>query len=260
MDISVIIPSFHPQKHTLECIESLKKQTLSSGRFEVIVVLNGDRMPYEEMLSRALPDNGWLIYSPIASACTSRNIGIDEAKGNYICFIDDDDKVSPTYLEELLRCATPDTVAASNCYSLFDDETIEENAYTREYLSKAPLGVQPFYRPKKIFSIPWMKLIHKDIIGNRRFNVKFPSGQDALLMFEISDRIRYVEFTDNKAVYYWRQRKNSLHALSYSRLLSKYLRLAWAYTRLYFRSPREYCFNFYLTRVLASLHAIIVRK
>ena len=70
--------------------------------YEVIVVLNGERVPYESMLREVLPSNGCLLYSPVASACSSRNMGIDEAKGEYICFIDDDDRISPTYLEELL--------------------------------------------------------------------------------------------------------------------------------------------------------------
>lgn len=258
--ISVIIPSYRPQQYTLDCLECLKQQTLDASQFEVLVILNGEREPYEAMLLGALPSNGRLLYSPKASACSSRNMGIDEARGEYICFIDDDDKVSPTYLEALLKVADRNTIAASNCLSIFDDGHTESNAYTGEYESKAPRGAQPFYVPKKIFSIPWMKLIHRDIIADRRFNEVFPSGQDALLMFEISDRMKLVEFTSSDAIYYWRQRSGSLHRMGFGKLVSKYGRLAWAYTRIYFRRPTQYNFIFYLTRVLASCHAILQKK
>ena len=77
MKISVIIPSYHPQQHTLECLDSLRQQTLSPELFEVLVVLNGEREPYEEFLQQAMPTNGRLLYSPVASACSSRNMGID---------------------------------------------------------------------------------------------------------------------------------------------------------------------------------------
>lgn len=258
--ISVIIPSYRPQQYTIDCLNSLKKQTLDASQFEVLVILNGEREPYEEMLLKALPSNGRLLYSPKASACSSRNMGIDEALGEYICFIDDDDNISPTYLEALLKVANKDTIAASNCLSLFDDGHTERNAYTGEYESKAPQGTQPFYVPKKIFSVPWMKLIHRDIIGDRRFNEVFPSGQDALLMFEISDRMDKVKFTSSDAIYYWRQRTGSLHHMGFGKLISKYGRLALAYTRIYFRHPTHYNFIFYSTRVLASCHAILQKK
>lgn len=257
--ISVIIPSYRPQQHTIDCLESIRQQTLEASLFEVIVVLNGEREPYEAMLRKALPSNGRLLYSPKASACSSRNMGIDEARGEYICFIDDDDKISPTYLEALLSVADRDTIAASNCLSVFEDGHTERNSYTKEYESKSPRGAQPFFIPKKIFSVPWMKLIHRDIIGKRRFNEVFPSGQDALLMFEISDKMDKVKFTSADAIYYWRQRSGSLHRMGLSKLISKYGRLAWAYTGIYFKHPLRYNFLFYSTRVLASCRAILNR-
>ena len=258
--ISVIIPSYRPQHFTLECLDSLKQQTLPPEEFEVIVVLNGDKEPYFSMLQEAMPRNGRLLYSDIPSACTSRNIGIDEAMGDYICFIDDDDKVSETYLEELSKAASRDVVAASHCLSVFDDNHIEKNVYSGEYEKHAHRGIVPFQQPKKIFSVPWMKLVHRDIIADRRFNTQFPSGQDALLMFEISDRMRSVKFTSPKAVYYWRQRMGSLHRLNRMKIVSKYARLAWAYTKLYFQHPQRYSFHFYLTRLFASFHGILAMK
>ena len=257
--VSVIIPTYRPQNYTRECFESLQQQTLPLERFEILVILNGPREPYYDFLLQILPTNGRILYSPVASACSSRNMGIDNAQGEYITFIDDDDKVSPTYLEALLRVARPDVIAASNCLSLYCDGRIEHNSYTGEYERHACSKELPFYRPKKIFSVPWMKLIHKDIIGDRRFNEHFPSGQDALLMFEISDRMSKVQFTEGSATYYWRQRDNSLHRLPFFRIVSKYSRLAWAYTRIYFRHPHDYNFWFYFTRLLASCHGIVTR-
>ncbi|MBR1668500.1 MAG: glycosyltransferase family 2 protein [Bacteroidaceae bacterium] len=260
MEISVIIPTYHPKEYTVECLDSLKKQTLDSQCFEVLVILNGEHDPYYSFLQQSLPENGKILYSPVASACSSRNMGLDNALGEYICFIDDDDKISPTYLEELLKCAHKDVIAASNCLSFYEDGHTEKNSYSREFERHVGLGVQPFYRPKKIFSVPWMKLIHRDIIGNRRFNGSFPSGQDALLMFEISDEMDKVRFTSSNAIYYWRQRSNSLHRIGHLKRISKYSKLSWAYIGLYFHRPQKYNSYFFLTRLLASCHAILVGK
>ena len=257
MKISVLIPSYRPKEYTIACLEALKKQTLSPEMYEVLVILNGEREPYEEFLQQAMPSNGKLLYSPIASACSSRNMGLDKAQGEYICFIDDDDPVSPTYLEELLKYARPNVVSLSNCLSLFDDGHTEKNQFTMEYERCASKGEQYYVHPKKMFSVPTMKMIHRDVIGNRRFNNSFPSGQDALLMFEISDRMDKVRFTSSNAVYYYRQRTGSLHRLKFGKHCSKYIRLAWAYTKLYFGHLGSYNTYFYITRLLASLHGLI---
>ncbi|MBP5381048.1 MAG: glycosyltransferase family 2 protein [Bacteroidaceae bacterium] len=260
LKVSVVIPSYCPQNYTLECLESLRQQTLAPEKFEVLVILNGPREPYYEFLNKAMLDNGRLLYSSVASACSSRNMGIDNAKGEYICFIDDDDRISPTYLEELLALARPDVVSASNFLSFYDDGHVEDHPrYSREYQRFAPLGEQPYYRPKKIFSGPWMKMIHRDIIGERRFDVSFPSGQDALLMFTMSDRMKKVCFTSPHAIYYRRERAQSLHRLGRWGLVRKYSRLAWAYTRIYLRHPRDYNFGFYFTRLLASCHGMVAK-
>ena len=258
--VSVIVPSYRPQDYTLECLDSLRQQTLSPESFEVIVILNGPRDSYYDFLEEALPANGKLLYSPVASACSSRNMGLDNARGEYICFVDDDDRVSPTYLEKLLALARPDVVAASNFISFYDDGTTEPHPrYSQEYARFSPQGELPYYRPKKIFSGPWMKMIHRSIIGNRRFDTSFPSGQDALLMFTISDRMDKVCFTLPDAIYYRRERPQSLHRLGRWKLVQKYSRLAWAYTRIYFHNPRAYNFGFYFTRLLASCHGMVAR-
>ena len=44
--ISVIIPTYKPEKYIYDCLKSLEEQTISKDFFEVIIVLNGDKQPY----------------------------------------------------------------------------------------------------------------------------------------------------------------------------------------------------------------------
>ena len=50
MLISVIIPTYKPGNYIIECLKSLANQTLSPNCFEIIIVLNGCREPYEEFV------------------------------------------------------------------------------------------------------------------------------------------------------------------------------------------------------------------
>ncbi|MBQ9333218.1 MAG: hypothetical protein IJS12_02680, partial [Lachnospiraceae bacterium] len=111
------------------------------------------------------------------------------------------------------------------------------------------------------FSGPCMKLIHREVIGKERFDIRFDNGEDSLFMFAISCRCRYIQFTDTSAVYYRRVRSNSI-SLGQSRYASikNRLQLMKAYSTLYWSKLRQYRLHFYLTRLLGSIYAIIAGK
>lgn len=73
--------------------------------FEVILILNGCREPYskaiESFISKHPAGNLTMLQTDIPGVSNARNIGIDNARGEFLTFIDDDDYISPTYLQEL---------------------------------------------------------------------------------------------------------------------------------------------------------------
>ena len=106
--ISVIIPTYAPKDYIWECLDSFENQTLPKEEFEVILVLNGEKEPYESLIRKKLTTysfNSTLLYSTPNGVSRARNLGMEKAQGTYICFIDDDDWVSDNFLEELLSKA-----------------------------------------------------------------------------------------------------------------------------------------------------------
>lgn len=141
--ISVIIPTYAPKDYLWECLGSLENQTLSKDEFEVILVLNGEREPYESLIRKKLPEYSFtctLLYSTPNGVSRARNLGMDKAQGCYICFIDDDDWVSDNYLTELLSKACDDGIIEANVKAV-DKETGEE--YEQHFLSRAYRNYQP---------------------------------------------------------------------------------------------------------------------
>lgn len=257
--ISIIIPTYKPQDYLWQCLDSFVAQTLDKQRWELIIVLNGCNEPWSEMIDMYLHahslTNARVILTDEAGVSNARNIGIDAANGEYIGFVDDDDYVSPTYLEELARIASPDTVAASYTIGFSDTQAHIPYYLEKEYVDHAEAGKQAFYKAKKYFGGPCMKLIHRDIIGEQRFDTRFKNGEDSLFMFAISDKIRYVIFTSTKAVYYRRFRMGSA-STTYTRrqAIRNGRKLIRQYTRI-FRSGRYNAF-FYVTRILGVIHSI----
>lgn len=265
MDISVIIPTYKPESYLWECLDSLTSQTLSYEQYEIIVVLNGERNPYEieieNYIQKHLEVNIQYYYSPLPGVSNARNIGLDNAKGDYVAFVDDDDFVSKNYLEELLKHADVDTIPVCRPLS-FIDGTQDYYAYniTRDFDKYSGETRVPFYKPKRFFNGPVYKLIHKDVIGSRRFDVRFKNGEDSLFMFLISDKMKYVEFADSSAIYYRRIRTNSAtqskKAFGYS--FRNYTKLIFVHTKIFFGGFPRYNFLFYLNSVLGRVKSIIL--
>ena len=262
MSISVIIPTYKPQDYLWQCLNSLEAQTLEKRLWEVVLVLNGCCEPWmtkiQNYAKAHLTMRLHIIQTDAVGVSNARNIGIEQAQGEYIAFIDDDDYVSEAYLEELKQIADKDTIAASNTIGFSDEQAHIPYYLEKEYIRCAKQGKIPVYKAKKYFSGPCMKLIHRDMLGEQRFDTRFRNGEDSLFMFAISPKIRYIHFTDEKAIYYRRFRSGSasLGQQRYKAFKNR-LRLMNAYHRIYWEQPTKYHLSFYLTRLIASIHAII---
>lgn len=265
MKISVIIPTYKPQKYLWDCLDSLVKQTFQKADFEVILVLNGCTSPWKSEIENFITTkmqglNVSFIHTEQGGVSNARNLALDIANGEYITFIDDDDYISPSYLAELYRYATPNIV--SLCYPLaFQDGSCETYPYriTKQYESFSHKSFVPFYKACKFFDGPVYKLIHRDIIGSRRFNPKFKNGEDSLFMFLISDRLGNVSFTDKSAIYYRRIRQGSATTTNRSRkrIIQNLLCLIKEYSCIYYKEISKYSLSFYITRILGALRSMI---
>lgn len=265
--VSIIIPSYKPSDYLWDCLNSFYKQTFPFEHFEIVLILNGCNEPYYTKI------NEWLALHPElcvnfqqtdkGGVSNARNIGIDMAQGEYIGFVDDDDYVSPSYIEELYSKASFDTIPLAYAISFFDDSRDKFIPYRKTfcYEKRVAKGRQSFNPASTYFSGPVYKLIHKNVIGDRRFPTDFVNGEDTIFNFEISDRFKYVVFTDKKATYYWRRRKNSAQSnlASFDAKFSRMVRMISRFNRIYFQRFWKYNFIFYVTRVLSTIKSLFLK-
>lgn len=85
---------------TIEAVSSLLKQSYPEN--EVVVVVDRDRNLYSRLLEK-LPEHVHLRLTNDAGASSARNLGIKEAKGEIVAFIDDDVIVDRDWLVTLVR-------------------------------------------------------------------------------------------------------------------------------------------------------------
>lgn len=264
ISISVIIPTYNPGLYIFDCLNSLKAQK-TDVLFEVILVFNGSYGKYYEDIVNYLELNFshpyQVLHSEEKGVSAARNLGIDSALGEYLCFVDDDDVVSSSYLEELLGCSSCNCVAIANSYS-FNGSI---NNVRANFLTKAFWATQnksfSLLKFRSYYSTPCAKLFHKDIISTIRFNTDLDVSEDSLFMFTISPYIHDIKHTSLDAIYYVRERVGSAtrKKRSLMAILGLTLKIQLKFLSVYLLNPTKYNFFFFLTRIAALLkHSYIL--
>ncbi len=103
--VSIIIPIYNAEKYIKKCLDSICNQTLNN--VEIICVNDGSTDNSLKILNKyASKDNRIKVISTINNGQGSaRNIGLNEAKGEYIGFVDADDWVTSNAFELLYNKA-----------------------------------------------------------------------------------------------------------------------------------------------------------
>lgn len=261
MNISIIIPTYKPGSYLKDCLESINNQTMDKKCFEVIIVLNGVIKPYIEYiysLTKMYDFNSVVIPTETPGVSNARNLGLSRTQGEYVCFIDDDDKISPSYLENLYSKATPNNIVASNVKAFYNNSNKTENDYIASAYKKlinknSPLSV---FKGRKFMSSSCCKIISRRIIQDVRFDTNLKIGEDSVFMAKISKKVKSIVLSDSSAIYYRRLRAGSASRVKQP-ILKKcdiVCKLLKKYTKMLTPS---YNIPFITTRIIATLLKLV---
>lgn len=104
--VSVVIPCYNYGRFLGEAIESVLAQTYS--RVEVVVVDDGSTDDTAAVAQRYADRGVRYVAQKNSGPAAARNVGGRQAKGELIMFLDADDKLEPTYVEECMAALESD--------------------------------------------------------------------------------------------------------------------------------------------------------
>lgn len=99
MKYSVVIPLYNKQRYIKSTLQSVLAQTYTD--YEVIVVDDGSTDASLQEAEQMQSDKIRVLHQENQGVAVARNTGIENAAGEYIAFLDADDKWNPSYLEEI---------------------------------------------------------------------------------------------------------------------------------------------------------------
>lgn len=204
--ISVIIPAYNAEEHIHIPLESLSEQSYKD--FEIIVVNDGSTDKTSEIISsftESLPTIT-LINQQNNGVSNARNNGLRQAKGEYVIFIDGDDKVEKNFLEALLQRLEETGGNAAYCgfYKWGDSACRKEpECFSEENILKKRLM-------RKISFHVGCLMIRRDFLLSEKifFNESLSLGEDLLFIYTLLCKTKV--FSVNKYLYHHLYRNNSV--------------------------------------------------
>lgn len=217
--VSIIVPIYKVPDYLERCVYSLTAQTHKD--LEILLVDDGspdecpgicDRLAKEDSRIRVIhKENGGL--------SSARNAGIAQATGDYLAFVDSDDFVTKTYIEDLLSACESSGVKLAACgyVEYYSEEKQIIHCGSNSYVTTGEAAVKDIFTMKNdIHVVAWNKLYAKELFtGNQ---ILYPQGmlhEDVFTTYRFcaaAEKVAYI----NKPNYYYVQRQGSIIGQSFN--------------------------------------------
>ena len=179
MDLSIIIPVYNVERYLAACLESVVQQKLTD--FEVILVDDGstDRSGKicDEFAERHHKFR--VIHQDNKGVSVVRNVGIKNAKGKYVYFVDSDDFLVPSSLNRVLACAVQNNVDVA-CFGSISGEREELTARSasignKDCGSSGVMNGDEYIATHNFLATVWWYIIKREYLQS--LNLLFPQGR-----------------------------------------------------------------------------------
>lgn len=191
---SVIIPVYNSEKTISKCLDSLLHQIPDDA--ELLVINDGSADKSGEICSRYEEKYSAVHYyeKENGGVSTARNVGLDNARGEYILFVDSDDFVEPQYWEAINSFVDqyqPDMMqwGFRDCGKTVRERNTGDYAVADELAAakKIQTAIQEY-----MFSALWARIFRKDIITKYfiRFDPKLSIGEDQVFIFAYAIHVK----------------------------------------------------------------------
>ncbi|MBR4727350.1 MAG: glycosyltransferase [Clostridia bacterium] len=202
MKISIVVPVFNLENEISAALDSIFAQTYPS--IEVIAVDDGSMDGTARVLDLYAANEPRLsvLHQKNGGASSARMAGIKAASGDYIGFLDGDDRIDPDMFEILMRNACAEDADIAHCgYRLVNREEVtffyntgERSVQDGRQATKALLEgtkVEPSLC-NKIFRAE----LFEQVLMNSTFDLSLRNNEDLLLNYLLFRRAKTVVFED----------------------------------------------------------------
>lgn len=213
--VSIIVPVYNVEKYLPECIDSILAQTFTD--FELLLIDDGSPDNSGKICDEyAARDSRIRVFHKVNGGVSSaRNMGLDNAKGEWITFVDSDDRIVNNCLETCF-----DTLNKSNV-----DLLQFKHSQTIEYAENNEIYNSPvenkkyikYYHPVCIGGAIFKALIIRDRDIRFRDNLKL--GEDQLFIYDFIMNASTMMYLDKELYFYRPNESSATNTMSFSSII-----------------------------------------
>ena len=210
--VSIIIPYFNQDRNLLvRCVESALKQSYDD--YEIIIVNDGSDYEHKTLLQNLYTgrDRIRIITTENQGVSAARNIGVQNAEGMFVTFLDADDELFPFFLKEAVsisECEAADFVIGGVRVVRTEQDECHENGSTNDRIKhKGKNDLQQLMiNDLIVFEGGYIgrgavsRLLNKDIALLVPFDVGVKIGEDIIWNLRLLDKCQKI--TVVKRVWY----------------------------------------------------------
>ncbi len=198
--VSVIVPIYNSEKYLKRCVDSILSQTFSD--FELLLVDDGSTDGSGSICDEysAKDSRVRVFHKENGGVSSARNLGLDNARGEWITFVDSDDYLEKSFLAELSEFEDVDFVISGGRF------INKGRNYAPQSISKMKVEDDLPFMDEQLMQIylrtPWAKLYKHSIIlqNNLRFDSCLYIGEDTEFNLRYMQSVECVGFS-SEALY-----------------------------------------------------------
>ena len=219
--VSIVIPVYNSEKHIEKCLKSVLAQTYSN--IEIIIVDDGSTDNTLNLCKKIIQNDTRVKIISInnSGVSTARNIGIKNAKGKYIQFVDSDDFIDNNMTELLVNTIEKDGVDLVVCgYKAISADHVDiinlKTEYRNYSIDNLADNVIAFF-DTSFFNSPCNKLYVKEMI-TAEFTNKYQIAEDYLFNLHYLDNISSFSIIVEPLYNYIENSNSATHSIQKNRV------------------------------------------
>lgn len=211
--VSIIVPVYNAEKYLRESISSILEQSYTN--LEIITINDGSTDLSSEILKEYREKDKRIVIfdQKNRGVSAARNVGLDNASGDFIMFVDADDVICPDMVEILL-----DGISEKIDMSICNMAILSDHGDTNQVTNmRKKLNCREYVFELQSNWGPYCKLFKKEILEGIRFTEGVAIAEDLLfnVMIISKNRLKYISYIEDN-LYLYRVNKNSATAAEYS--------------------------------------------
>ena len=205
--ITIIINVYNREKYIKKCIDSVINQTYKN--LEILIINDGSTDNTLKICKSYKDKRIKIITTKNQGLSFSRNVGIDNAQGEYLYFVDSDDFIELDTIEYLYNLCKKYNLSFSTCEPL----TIYDYNFTNKQPKEKIKILDKYEMLKKVLlaensaGTSWNKLIKKKLYNNIRFEDRIIN--DVVVTYKLVLKSEKIVCSNQKK-YYYLKHKNAV--------------------------------------------------